>query len=1259
MLTSNTTIAGDNSQQETLNLEASPYFQRSISLEYDLGDPQFIDFFAPTDATADAILKVLSGIEYNPRQRSHVILGAYGTGKSLVGLVLGALFNPAPALTASLLRLRDRLLKINRSDLADLISQRLTSSPATPASRILPVTLSGDEGELATALIRACRKALEREELSHLSLPGFYNAAITTLERWRQNWPDVFSRWESLVRERLDKTPDQLVEALHLGKAEAYQDFCRLYPELTAGASFDPFAEGFNGRAVDLLAEIALTVKEAGFTGLAIIWDEFGRFLEERASEPFGRDAQLIQELAERCARSGEQQLHLVLITHKSLRQYGRGLAGGVDKEWSKIEGRFSSIEIASDPRTVYGLIERGITFTDSDALQTHLKQHSSQFDSLLEASTGSRFFSGFDSSELRYLVVEGAYPLHPLATYCLPRISDRVAQNQRTLFTFLAAEDENGLIDLFRHTRLDLSSPGFPLVCPGHLFDYFSAGIRASTEQDGVHWIWSAVERARQKLESDPLNQDGKYLFIMKTLAVLHVAQAYENGAPSTEIVAFALNQTNPSNEAILQISHDLEYLASQHLIRLSKINGGWEFVRRLTDFNIEAEVATVLQERPPSLDILKSLLSAILPPPMFQSRRYNEEYGMVRYFDAEYRTVPELESDAANPPDWNNLLKSLDYSDGLVIYGLAFTVEELARARVAAAIVSSLHPRVLVILPAAPLPARGPLEDLYGLKQARTTPKPKELGEEANKELDFFEQDTRVRIERSMAALLNPRQNALWYIQGAEHREINSPGAVSSLLSDISGREFNCTPRVYNENFNKRRPAGVQVTASQKVIKAILDNEPGPTLGLTGYGPDMAILNATLKANGILSEEGHLSPPAKSEYPEMAQVWEECLNFYRSSEKVEEGLSFEIIVDRLQRPPYGIRKGVLPLLLAVTFRDFLSTSNISKNGSTIEVTATTFTDIVNHPASYTIKYIQIDHSTLELLQVLEAHVKTFIRPEELHAPLLNYLAKGLLRWLQSLPRYSRDTTSVSSQAVAFRRLIRNAPTDPVRSLLVQLPRIASKPGDILALFDELNRAFEHLEEKIAQKIAQTFDGSDTALSEAQLGLLINSWYQNVLKDSSILPLFSDPVSEELANIGSNPDKYRIGLVDSLSKRLVGSLPRDWSDDLARRFDEKIVESRARLEREIGFLQSSSSPEDPAITQEVGKVTEISLAMPDQPEPVVYRFNQVKTLSEHGKRLAESLQRTIDISGRSLDLAEKRAIALELLRYIIEGKSQ
>jgi hypothetical protein len=103
-----------------------------------------------------------------------------------------------------------------------------------------------------------------------------------------------------------------------------------------------------------------------------------------------------------------------------------------------------------------------------------------------------------------RYLENEGTlWLIHSLTTYCRPRLSNRVAQNERTLCTFLASEEPDALGLLL--TKVVPDTPE-AWVCPDRLWDYFAHAIRADAGAGDAHPVWAGVETALRKMALEPL---------------------------------------------------------------------------------------------------------------------------------------------------------------------------------------------------------------------------------------------------------------------------------------------------------------------------------------------------------------------------------------------------------------------------------------------------------------------------------------------------------------------------------------------------------------------------------------------------------------------------------------------------------------------------------------------------------------------------------------------------------------------------------
>ena len=90
------------------------------------------------------------------------------------------------------------------------------------------------------------------------------------------------------------------------------------------------------------------------------------------------------------------------------------------------------------------------VIIKDIDKWKDFQNDNKVQFDQLKSRYAEHAIFSDTDQNELMTTIYE-CYPLHPVSTFILPRLSERVAQNERTLFTFLSADGTSTLPELLR----------------------------------------------------------------------------------------------------------------------------------------------------------------------------------------------------------------------------------------------------------------------------------------------------------------------------------------------------------------------------------------------------------------------------------------------------------------------------------------------------------------------------------------------------------------------------------------------------------------------------------------------------------------------------------------------------------------------------------------------------------------------------------------------------------------------------------------
>ncbi|MEM2126122.1 MAG: hypothetical protein QXQ53_06985, partial [Candidatus Methanosuratincola sp.] len=409
----------------------APHFQRAIHIRYDLNNPDVIAAYVPTARAADALARLLRSLTPNARQRAFVLHGPYGSGKSLLVTVLAAILSrdlPLENLTPVLTRLEEVA-----PETALKVQRQLSDGP-----RLLPVVLYGDEGDLASSLLRALFAALRRIGWEEIRLATHYRAALETLQLWQKTYPETYQRLSALLQ-RENWSLERLTRGLQQADEQAYEIFQRLYPTLTAGATFNHYGHSVIETYQEAIRALA---QESPYTGIAILWDEFGRFLEARTGDAFGREAALLQELAEFANHSGETPLYLVLVTHKAFSGYFWNAPPEHIQEWRRIGERFLALDVSGEPPEAYRLIAAALTTPDETAWQAYLEAQRIALTRILDRTVKQRLFPELDEEQIQDWIVKGAYPLHPLTVYALPRLSNKVAQNERTLFTFLTADD-------------------------------------------------------------------------------------------------------------------------------------------------------------------------------------------------------------------------------------------------------------------------------------------------------------------------------------------------------------------------------------------------------------------------------------------------------------------------------------------------------------------------------------------------------------------------------------------------------------------------------------------------------------------------------------------------------------------------------------------------------------------------------------------------------------------------------------------------
>lgn len=204
--------------------------------------------------------------------------------------------------------------------------------------------------------------------------------------------------------------------------------------------------------------------------GILLIVDELGKFLEYGAVNPEQGDVFVLQELTESATRSKRPFLFLTIL-HQTLDRYADHMSPGRRAEWAKVQGRFEDVAFEERTEQVLRLLAHAIRQEGED---NYLKPLWRQAKALAQETIVLGLRSGSMVPGELQDCLSACYPLHPLTALVLGPLFRQLAQNERSLFAFLASSEPFGFQEFLRETPLKGG-----VYRLDHLYDYVMASLR------------------------------------------------------------------------------------------------------------------------------------------------------------------------------------------------------------------------------------------------------------------------------------------------------------------------------------------------------------------------------------------------------------------------------------------------------------------------------------------------------------------------------------------------------------------------------------------------------------------------------------------------------------------------------------------------------------------------------------------------------------------------------------------------------------
>lgn len=756
---------------------------------------------------------------------------------------------------------------------------------------------------------------------------------------------------------------------------------------------------------IEALVEIRNTSQSVHIDRMLIIWDEFGKHLENVVSQ--GRTVELfhLQSLAEFVSRSTKIPVTLGLLLHQSMLHYAGSAPQTLRQELAKIEGRFKHLQYIDDSKEVYALI--------GDIFEGGAKSSLSETDALNEAraARAAGFFTDFTTTELADLL-RRVYPVEATTLYLLPRVSSRIAQNERTLFNFLSS--------------VRVESP----ITPGVLYDYFAPLMRGDITAGGTHRHWLETESALNKVQDDE-----RMIEAIKIVCLLSLGISGERGRASVAQVRFACRgyKARPVDDVF-------SVLLRRKLLLHRKSNDEYTLWHG-TDADLQGRLADE-RGREGTYFNLCAFLEKEAPPPVWRPVEHNSIYGIQRFLNGFYMLPEDLSELAAKPEKIAEFLSRSP--DGIILYVLLNSHTASAQCEHAISALAS-HDRVIVVIPREPISLREASVEVHCL--VRMQQDKALIGEDPLilPELKQMTDDAREHLQQVLDKVVVPSAcNSKWYYEGKEF-VATSARELRSQLSRIMKMVFTKTPTIQNELIVRQSPSPIIVNARKKLMMGILERSGKERLGLVGNFPDSSIFRTVLLHTGLYAQQAgqwRYMPPESVADEGMQAVWRKFHSFF--TEAGQDGKSFARLFDELQAPPYGLRMGVIPVLLAAGLVAFSGAVALRRKGVYVrDILPSEVESIIQDPETYSLAVLNLDKREEQYLRDFHLLFHT-VRDQEVPASdLIRLCYDSLKAWASQLPRAALNTRSISQGAIEFRDLL-VADSDPVRLLMNEIPRLA-----------------------------------------------------------------------------------------------------------------------------------------------------------------------------------------------------------------------
>lgn len=735
---------------------------------------------------------------------------------------------------------------------------------------------------------------------------------------------------------------------------------------------------------------------------LLIVIDEFGKVLEHAAKNNPEQELYFLQKFAE-FVNVPSRDILLLTTLHQNFGSYAKNLTENQKNEWAKVKGRFKEITFVEPVEQLLYLASKQL-YGDAH------ERVSNNVDELYKLAMETKFVSNAFSIE----TARQLYPLDSFSAFAITAAIQRYGQNERSLFSFLAAKGSNSLAGFQCQKNLTYNL--------ANVYDYVVYNFYSYLKDANVDSMsWSSMQVSIERVEGldwDNAKQLSGAIDIVKTIGLLNlfgIASFKMNAKQLMEYVKLAMDISD-SEQIIkrLQQFKIIRYAAYKQ--RFILFEG--------TDIDLELEIrnASAVIARPTIfIDELRQYINKRISP--VKSHYYHK--GTPRYFEFEIR---------------DNAVDMIPVGDTDGYIELVFSIEKdildtikTKSATTEQAIIYAYFNNTEEII-----------DHIYNIQKYNYILTKVLIDQESDRvaynEIEKLKEYEETLLNKTLTDNLFKYKNRVTWIYKGEKQPISSHRDFNKLLSKVCDEVYASTPVMHNELFNKQKLSGTISSARKNYLTALIEHYAEEDLGFEKdkFPPEKTIYYSLLKNTGLHTGSGFADAPTNGD---IIALWNESIRFLQSTIGKQRKISELIKI--LSNRPFKLKQGFIdfwiPTFLFIKRQDF-ALYDVNRSAYIPNVDMLFFDLLQKHPADYAIKAFEVDGVKLDFFNQYRRFVNL---GDEFNITTQSFIEtiKPFLFFYKKLNDYAKNTRKFTHKStMRFRDVLANA-KDPEKAFFEDLP--------------------------------------------------------------------------------------------------------------------------------------------------------------------------------------------------------------------------